>query len=152
MKDLIKTKFDEVIQNDFLNLFISKEIFNNGDFNYHVAIAIEDQSSYDNSFEDKPFTIKSVIIKTPEFTQQDKDWFDLEQDDEITPYDIFDYGLYANLDANGNGQFKTFEEGYKESQKFAKQLDVYTSMLGFYLDRPMNLTGNTGWDFLEGKL
>jgi hypothetical protein len=62
-----------------------------------------------------------------------------------TVYDIYKYGYYAVLEAleqDGND----FTEWLKNSLPRVKAL------FGFYMDRPQNRVGNTGWDFIKGKI
>ena len=67
---------------------------------------------------------------------------------EVSVTDISQYGLSATLDSyliNENeikGKLKEIDE----------QVPVYATLCGFYFDKQANRVGNTGWDFLNGKI
>ena len=68
---------------------------------------------------------------------------------EISPLDISSYGISAPFESF------TVANETELAEKLAyidNQLPVYGMMCGFYFDKQVNQVGNTGWDFLTGKI
>jgi hypothetical protein len=68
---------------------------------------------------------------------------------EISPLDIAQYGISAPLES-----FTVANES-ELAEKLAyidNQLPAYGMLCGFYFDKTVNRVGNTGWDFLNGKI
>lgn len=61
-------------------------------------------------------------------------------------YDVAHYGLCASLaELYGNNEDELLTEA-------KKQAIPLKGLIGFYLDRPQNAIGSTGWDFLRGDI
>lgn len=76
---------------------------------------------------------------------------------------IHQYGYHATIEMNSVvGAELDYRQKYDDLDtpegekalwaKVVKNTDVLDMMVGFYLDRPQNRRGNTGWDFLVGKI
>jgi hypothetical protein len=59
---------------------------------------------------------------------------------------LIDYGIFATLwhKAGDNLEELTAEAN--------KELEIISIMFGFYMDRPENMIGNDGWDFIRGQI
>lgn len=92
------------------------------------------------------------MSKTKEFISPDKlkDVYESAciTEDECSTFDIFNYGLYAQID---NDQvLKTEVQPVLDG--IANRVQAINGMYGFFMDRPLNRLGNTGWDFLDGHI
>lgn len=59
---------------------------------------------------------------------------------------LADYGVQATMfQKTGNNARKLLKEAREEAQKVE-------GLFGFYMDRPQNRIGNTGWDFIKGRI
>lgn len=59
---------------------------------------------------------------------------------------LVSYGIYTKVwSANGNNLAKLMRE-------CRKQADAVTMLYGFYMDRPVNLIGTSGWDAQKGNI
>ena len=59
---------------------------------------------------------------------------------------LLDYGVFATLWHNNGDNQEELENEAKE------QLKIISIMFGFYMDRPENMIGNDGWDFIRGQI
>lgn len=68
------------------------------------------------------------------------------EEDEITTYDIFSYGCNVSFGT------KVVDSNYTNIMIFdmiSSVVDVIDSLRGFYLDKPTNRLGTTGWELLD---
>lgn len=74
----------------------------------------------------------------------DISWKDLDEDAKISI--LCDRGIAATLwQDSGDNEEKLLEKAKEE-------LKVIETLAGFYLDRPQNAIGSTGWDFMKGDI
>lgn len=135
--------FDEVYE----GMYISYETYNNGDFEYQHVIEV-------NTLPDEPE--KSYIIwgvaKTKEHLTDEKlnDVLDsscVDYDQCIT-VDVFSHGLFATIDNDivDNNEVENI------LKQIPSRVSVVNQLFGYYMDKPLNRIGNTGWDFLDGNI
>jgi len=129
--------------------YISKEIYNNGEFDYQIYISVNDGWQVDL----KDINLISVsIAKTKEYHSEDNiqkilSSFDITLDN-LNTSDIADYGYCASI-----VNLEVPKDETKQALNYiANCVPIFNSMFGFYMDRPMNRLGHTGWDFLNGNI
>ena len=126
------------------------EIQNNSEFDYRIYVSILD---FSQATGDEGFAVNVEIAKTVKYiTKKQKD--SIKQTycvDKITDYDVCDYGFRAILDGCKD-ILKTKNEAIEVAESFMNKADQYSMLLGFYLDKYQNKIGNTGWNFLNGKI
>lgn len=145
-------EFEKLFDESIENYYESKETFNNGEFSYKLFIEVVNCADFDNEVENsnESFLVSLSVVKTKKHLSK-KNLESIMQccgitRKEVSTYDIATYGLQAGLTS-----FRT--KDLKTSLNFLANIsNVYTGMLGFFLDRPQNRIGNTGWDFLDGKI
>lgn len=151
----LKELFSESKETYSSIIYESKETFDNGEFKYKVIIALEDFREMTGDA-NEGIRVIAVSVKLPEELPKDSlesliDSLGLE-DEETTVFDVFDAGLYGKLEY-GTEVYKDWDQAIEgEVEVFASKLPMYTGMFGFFMDRPMNAVGNTGWDFMDGKI
>jgi hypothetical protein len=68
---------------------------------------------------------------------------------QLTVSDVASYGIAAPLDSFTVLTTKELESKLTEIDN---KLPVYDTMCGFYFDKVVNRIGNTGWDFINGRI
>ena len=129
------------------------EILNNGEFDYRLYVTILNLNECSDI---KGFGVDVEIAKTKkELTKKQKQEivksFCLNSEKEISDYDVLDYGYRAILDGQKK-IIKTEKKALEIAETFLNKLELYKCLIGFYLDKPQNRIGNTGWDLLNGKI
>lgn len=129
-------------------------VLSNGEFNYRLSVQITDiaAATGDDSaeFDVSVYVSKCVDSLTEHQKQQ---IIDTVGDVNITDNDILEYGYCARIDnANSVTYNVTKTKALMAKNAFIKQFHLYESLLGFYLDKPQNRIGNSGWDFLAGVI
>ena len=154
-----RDKFDWIYDNDCEILIISKKTYHHREeglnFDYKYAISALNMMSItdDEQFtEDNAYDVSIYLIVSP--TSLDKE---LKEDIKKSTggycdyQDIYSYGLGVRL-LNDNHSMNDIEEFMYKVGNVIEPLDF---MRGFYLDRPVNKIGSTGWDLilncLDGK-
>lgn len=127
-------------------------ILNNGDFNYRIYVQLLDMSQVSDM---DGFTVDVLVAKTVDSITDEQlhslaDTYDMSED-EVSDWDVCEYGYKAIIDGH-KGYIEFQDEAVEIAAGFIEKLDMYESMLGFYLDNSQNRIGNTGWDFLAGKI
>lgn len=133
---------------NYVNTFYESPVFNNGEFDYKILIEV---INLDEAIGELGYGVICGVSKLPAFlpVEKVKDIKETFCIEEITVSEIFEYGVYAKL---GDAHALNMEELEKAIAKFDKQVPLYNSLFGFYMDKYQNRLGNTGWDFLNGKV
>lgn len=140
----------KIIKDDSYERVWQSEKLNNGDFDYYFHIEMKDLEQYTG---DKGYSVIIYASKDTAYLEERQikniaDTYCISSE-EITPYEICEYGFSANLGAEGAN---TKREALKLVKAFIKQLPLYEMLFGFYMDRHQNSIGNTGWDFISGQI
>jgi hypothetical protein len=131
--------------------WISKKL-NNGDFDYWMVIELINMNEHDPN---APFTYWVILSAVSPDEAKDQlesccscYGYELSEitDDEMKVEVLHGCGVSSPLwDSSG--------ENYKKLMKGArKQARMAETLFGFYMDRPKNLMGATGWDVIKGDL
>jgi len=132
--------------------FISKKL-NNGDWDYWLVLDFVNMDELAPELGNHKYQV-SILAVSPQAAQNkikaalDCCGFNPEcRNSESTVIEaLLDYGVYATL------QTFTGNNYHKVLQKAKTQLDCVASLFGFFMDRPENRLGHTGWDFITGDL
>lgn len=126
------------------------EVLSNGQFKYRIFVTVLD---YEQCSDLKGYGVDVEISKA--FTSLSKKQKESVKSslctDKPSDYDVCDYGYRAILD----GEKEVITNRLKAigaAKKYMEKADLYKTMIGFYLDKRQNMIGNTGWDFLSGKI
>jgi len=139
--------------------FIVKEKFNNGDFDYYLIINFINMEDATGEEMENKYVVEIQAVAPSEVSKEDiksalssmgvedsKEVKKVMKDKERLAGLLAEYGLSATVySAEGNNASELMKEA-------KKQIPVITGMFGFYMDRPMNAFGNTGWDFIKGDV
>ncbi len=137
--------------------FVSKKL-NNGDWDYWCVLNVtnmweatgeEDQPKYNVSLEAvSPIAAGQANLDSA-FSSAGFDDAQLEQfqQNPLVQVEVLsDYGIYAPLwNESGNNLKVLLKLAHKEAI-------VANMLFGFYMDRPKNRIGNTGWDCIAGEI
>jgi hypothetical protein len=139
--------------------FIVDEKFNNGDFDYYLVIQFENlKESMGYEADHKYMVIINSVAPSLVSEQDLKGAFESMGVDDPTEQErirkdqkaiagiLSEYGLSAPLfnDVGDNAK-KLMDEAKKQGP-------TITGLYGFYMDKPVNRLGNTGWDFIKGNI
>jgi len=152
--DRLSQNFNRVYNDSDQQFYISKKIYFHGDeisFKYRYGIWIEDlyELTGDENCKNK---IAMSIVLIPEAESLGKNTYDAIQNScgYTEPFDILGYGCYLIFES------ETVEAEYFDDPKVINKLncaaniiDTCDSLRGFYIDKPVNLLGMTGWDNLR---
>lgn len=128
----------------------SKKTFNNGDFDYKWVIEVTDMDSATGDTSKGKWMATLSAVKTPKHLTKEQlesiaQSCGIPQAD-VTCFDIASYGICANIKTMmGNNKSRILSTLKKEA-------DIANLLFGFYMDRPLNAIGSTGWDFLNGDV
>jgi hypothetical protein len=136
--------------------FVSKRL-NNGDFDYWMILEVTNmhEATGDEDLEKYCVTLTAV---SPESVSQENIDSVLScygfSDEEIEALDqsplflveaLSDYGIFAVLwQGTGNNIRQLMKTAHEEAF-------LSSRLFGFYMDRSMNMIGQTGWDLIAGK-
>ena len=146
-------RFKELTNNDTEIRLISKKL-NNGDFDYWLVIEV----LYMEEFTPDPDFKYMVTLQavSPDEAGPDKLNSALESAGlEETSIELTDWvkvgllsesGCYAQLWNDGGDNLR---ELLKEARNQATLSNIF---FGFMMDKPMNMIGSTGWDFIKGDI
>ena len=164
---MLKNFPHQVYDSDYGQLHLSS-LHNNGDWNYRLAVRVTNLEEYLTEEELKEAGLYNIEILavSPQACQKKNVLIAFEchgTDEEIKiprldkePHSlnkifmriyesIVEYGIFAMLwKKDGNDLDVLLEEADKESE-------LITSLFGFYMDRPENGIGQTGWDLIAGQ-
>lgn len=141
---------------DSRKLWISKEPMLDSDWPVWFILKLEYMEEYLSDREIAEFGGKycvSVEAVAPEAlsgeqlkrVQESMDFYDIV-DEEVLSIMIADYGCKATLFSKAGNNMKLL---LREARK---ELIAIRTLFGFYMDRPQNMIGNTGWDFIKGEI
>lgn len=131
--------------------------FDNGDFAYWLVLDIvnwaeavgEDEASEIDGTHNVTLSVVAPSECPADQLQGAIDscgWEEMELDSPLAlVWLLHDYGIFASV-WNENGSLKDLLRQGKQEAKTCEFL------FGFYLDRPQNAIGSTGWDLLRGDL
>ena len=141
-------KYNELADHDLKRTFISKEEYHHPDgFDYVIGIEIIDSyyATGDEDLKDKYWVVLNLI---PKMTGENR--ADLIKDmppnpDETSIYnEAMDYGYSIKL----RDELAHKDELDDHIKELALEGNLVPSLSGFYLDKPQNRIGDTGWDRL----
>ena len=149
-------KFKKVSDNDFHILWLTRDI-NYGDYPLHFALRLEYLEYYgDEIAHDVGQYSVSLLAVSPE-AAKDKlagscgiYGLHVEHLNTMTSLSktelLIETGIYARLfNKCGNNKNALLQEARQEFKKVQM-------LFGFYMDKPQNAVGATGWDFIKGEL
>ena len=136
--------------------FITKKL-SNGDWNYWLVLDFMNLDELAPEIGDHRYEV-SILAVSPEAAGDkhikdaleccgvDTDKLGIQARNDLVLEALLSYGVFATL--------QTFTgSNYRKVLKEARaQLDCVAGLFGFYMDRPENRVGHTGWDFIEGDL
>jgi len=133
--------------------FISQKL-NNGDFDYWLVLDFINMHEATGDEETDKYNI-TILAVSPELNVQKADHIlmvdynlpdDLPITDKMRVEALAGHGIAAHLKGfSGNNYTKLMKEARREVQ-------VIPFLFGFYMDRPENRIGSTGWDFIRGDV
>jgi len=131
--------------------WISKKL-NNGDFDYWMVIELINMNEHVIDPDYTYWVILSAVSpdEAKEHLDRAYECYGIEDIDEKTDFMnvevLHGYGISAPLwDDMGNN--------YKDLMKEAhRQASISETLFGFYMDKPKNRIGATGWDVIQGVL
>ena len=128
----------------------SEKTFNNREFDYKMVIQFTDMDEATGDTSKGKWMATLSAVKTPKHLTKEQ----LESTAQlcgipladVTCFDIASYGICANIKTMmGNNKSRILSTLKKEA-------DIANLLFGFYMDRPLNAIGSTGWDFLNGDV
>lgn len=131
--------------------FISKKL-NNGDFDYWQVIEVINMNEVEHNPPFKYMVTLYAVSPSEAGEENIKRALDCCGIEEDNPSSgtlveaLSDYGVSAQLWNDGGNNLK---ELLKEAHK---QASVSETLFGFYMDKPENRMGSTGWDFIKGDI
>lgn len=169
------------LRDDEEMLYLSKETYNHGDFNFRYAIKAFDMAEYVGEKEvgtESPLYIELYVISPEQVGEKETkmalaSWGlddDLPEDTEEREVMLCElllgYGTAAGIYSLVGGHARIFNDGWWEEPegvdlgeelyegvKLMKQHAMFVdSMFGFFMDRPLNAIGATGWDWVKGDI
>ena len=155
--------FELFYDNDYEQFYLSKREFTHEEedfnFNYKYAISVKDLAEYTG--EPSPISIELAIVvspdslcdKTRDSIADSSDWSSEDLDSDWKYYDIYSY-MPITMDTvelpNDSGKaIEDIEELTYLLDSIGAVYECVDSLRGFYLDRPWNRIGSTGWDLLK---
>lgn len=160
---VVDNEFKKIYETDSELFFLSKKTFHHEEedfnFDYKYAISIMDISFLTG--EESPYTVGLYLVVSPnslcsssaESIADYADWSDNEVSDEWKYKDIVDYGLGVLMASSEveytEGDWDELEVLQEEIKNVVAVYKVIDSLRGFYLDKPMNMIGTNGWDFIN---
>ncbi len=136
--------------------WISKK-HNNGDFDYWYVIDLINTHDAASEEDQPKYNILIAVVAPSEVPEEERisahqscgsdeygglDEYPIEQQVEV----LHSYGISAPIWSKAGDNFK---ELWKEAHH---ELDKVGMLFGFYMDRPINRLGATGWDILKGDI
>jgi len=137
------------------NKFISKKL-NNSEFDYFLVAEVVDLNEIDDLPKANFLLTLSVVSPSQAGQENVKNAFKCIGVDELPNYPshllerqalaLYDYGCMATIHSELGNNFNDL------LKKARSKADLVERLLGFYLDKRQNYIGNSGWDFLRGKV
>jgi len=138
--------------------FIVDEKFNNGEFDYYVIVDFTNLKNAMGEEATSKYLVTVNVVAPSQPAKKEIDsalesvGFDEERQKEIKKDKkalagiLSEYGLEAQV-------FHEEGDNAKELMDTAKtQIPAITNLFGFYMDKPVNMIGNTGWDAIKGEI
>ena len=142
---------------DYGGKFVSKRL-NNGEFDYWLVIEVINMLDATGEDTGGKYAVSLLSVSPSEAGEDNlkkafescgldaEDQADLRANPLVQVEVLSSYGIYAQLQSiGGNNLSKLMREIRKEAQ-------VASMLYGFYMDRPENRIGSTGWDLQRGDL
>lgn len=144
-------RFETVLDSDYSITKVSKR-FNNGDFDYWLVLKLE----YLDELIDEPDSKYQITIHavSPDALGETNlatalKSFDASPSDKLDPKFLatilVEYGSSAPL-------WTRFGNNARSLWRLAtREATIINMLFGFYMDRPLNALGATGWDWIAGN-
>jgi hypothetical protein len=137
--------------------FVSKRL-NNGDFDYWIVLEVTNLHEATGDKDQEKYYVTLTAVSPESVSREnidsvlscyglsDEEIESLDQNPLLLVEALSDYGIFAVLwQGTGNN--------IRQLMKTAHEEAFFSSRLfGFYMDRPMNMIGQTGWDLIAGNL
>lgn len=159
LDEKVKNRFEKVFDSGDEYVFELKDNIDHEeegfDFNYTYAIRVIDVYEITGDVEYKGLTsIEVELVVTPEsicdsLLDSILSTMGLVDAEELDVYDIITYGGASVLMAKELVPNELATDKVLEAMNAIEAIDT---MKGFYLDRPWNMIGTTGWDTIEYAL
>lgn len=140
---------------DYGGKFVSKRL-NNGEFDYWLVLSVTNMHEATGEYDQDRYHVQIEAV-SPEsagkhnldqalgscgFSDDDLEWY--ENNPLIQVNALSEYGIFAILwDKSGNNIHQLLKAARHESQ-------LIEMLFGFYMDKPENRIGQSGWDLIQG--
>lgn len=132
--------------------FVSPKL-NNGDFDYWLVLEVINMHEATGEENQPKYNVSLHAVSPDQAGQENLDKAlescgcpDVELTDLIKVETLDSYGVHAVLwHENGNNLNKLLKAAREQAQ-------CINGLFGFYMDRPENKIGSTGWEFIKGDL
>lgn len=137
--------------------FVSKRL-NNGEFDYWLVIEVINIHDATGEESADKYAVSLLSVSPSEAGEENlrkafeccgldsEDQAELRANPLVQIEALTDYGIYAQLKSIGGNNLS------KLMREIRKEADLSTMLYGFYMDRPENRIGSTGWDLQRGDL
>lgn len=141
--------------NSEVDYYVSNKVYEHREeglnFDYRYAIGVMDMGEITG--EEKICVGLCIVPEFKSLCQKNQDglvkYFGFMDDIEPEPYDLIDYGECVNF-AQEEFTYEEFEGKLDEVLDIAASvISTIDTFFGFYMDKPVNRIGTTGWDFAE---
>lgn len=155
----LKFKFltGDVNWQDYGGKFVSKRL-NNGEFDYWLIIEVINMLDATGEDIGGKYAVSLLSVSPSEAGEDNlarafeccgldaEDQSDLRANPLVQVEALASYGIYAQLKTTGGNNLS------KLMREIRKEAALSTMLYGFYMDRPENRIGSTGWDLQRGNL
>jgi len=138
-------------------IFATKKL-NNSEFDYWLFVELinMEEATGDTDTDTYMITIKAVSPSEPSETTKKDALYSIGLEDQYKKInDIEPFEMAKILNEYGTGAVLFSEQGNNAKKLFKqarKECNMIESIFGFYMDRQLNMIGNTGWDFIKGEI
>jgi hypothetical protein len=157
---LAKKELDELYDDcEGLHIYATKKTYRHeeegfGNYNYKYVLEVrEDCAGYGDNLEGEGFACLYMILCPDSISKKNlksiADSCGIEEGD-VTILDLFFDGLYAPIEDEGFEAADLDLDALTDAAAHA--ISTIDTLSGFYLDRPRNMIGTTGWDFIRHAL
>jgi hypothetical protein len=141
--------------------FMVEKKFNNGEFDYYLIIDFINFEEATGDAMPKKYNVSISAVAPSQVSKEDmmsafksfgyddpKEQIEMmkKSDEKAVAGILSEYGIKATLFNESGNNAKELIATAK------KQIPAIEGMFGFYMDKPENFIGNTGWDFIKGDL
>lgn len=147
----------DVNWNEYGGKFVSKKL-NNGEFDYWLVLSVVNMHEATGNYQQDRYNVTIEAVSPQQAGKDnldeafgscgfsDEDLERLENNPLAQVEALSDYGIFAVLwQKSGNNIDKLM----REARKQARICVSFT--FGFWMDRPGNRIGQTGWDLIQGQ-